>query len=324
MSSFIESKREIYRTMPGETTTLLNASVSTPQAGTIHSDIARYILITIYTVAFIGGTIGAIAMSFLLVKMNTLSVTTAVIVNLVVLHCLVLLTVPFRLYYYISQKWIFGLAFCKAVSAMMHIHMYLTLLFYIITLVIRWLIFFQWKDKVEFYRKLHAVAASATVWIVALVIVLPLFSARYGRSGDYGNNTCFTFQQELKMESVKALNYVIIATVAAITGVLLGLQVFIILKVVKKLPGSVWSHQEFWAQIKSLMFISVIIICFLPYHLFRLYYIQHMKEKQLAIYNDICLSITAISTLDLLSFVISGSRFFKQKIIMLRDKLACC
>ncbi|XP_038247858.1 probable G-protein coupled receptor 141 [Dermochelys coriacea] len=310
--------------MPGETTTLLNASVGTPQAGTIHSDIARYILITIYTVAFIGGTIGAIAMSFLLVKMNTLSVTTAAIVNLVVLHCLVLLTVPFRLYYYISQKWILGLAFCKAVSAMMHIHMYLTLLFYIITVVIRWLIFFQWKDKVEFYRKLHAVAASATVWIVALVIVLPLFSARYGMSGEYGNTTCFTFQQELKEESVKALNYVIIATVTATTCVLLGLQVFIILKVVKKLPGSVWSHQEFWAQIKSLMFISVIIVCFLPYHLFRLYYIQHMKEKQLEIYNDICLSITAISTLDLLSFVISGSRFFKQKIIMLRDKLACC
>uniref|UniRef100_A0A8C0G5J4 Probable G-protein coupled receptor 141 n=2 Tax=Chelonoidis abingdonii TaxID=106734 RepID=A0A8C0G5J4_CHEAB len=305
-----------WTTMPEETTTLPNASQP--------NDIERYALITIYIVAFIGGTIGAIAMSFLLVKMNTLSVTTAAIVNLVVLHSLLLLTVPFRLYYYISQKWIFGFAFCKAVSAMMHIHMYLTLLFYIITLIIRWLIFFQWKDKVEFYRKLHAVAASAAVWIVAIVIVLPLFVARYGNSGEYGNTTCFTFQQELKKESVKALNYVIIAVVTTITCVLLGLQVFIILKVVKKLPGSVWSHQEFWAQIKSLMFISVIIICFLPYHLFRVYYIQHIEEKQSETYNDICLSITAISCLDLLSFVIGGSRFFKQKIIMLRDKLACC
>ncbi|TFK07929.1 VPS10 domain-containing receptor SorCS1 [Platysternon megacephalum] len=310
--------------MPEETTTSLHSSVDTSQSSIIYSDSERYILITIYMVAFIGGTIGAIAMSFLLVKMNTLSVTTAAIVNLVVLHSLLLLTVPFRLHYYINQEWIFGLAFCKVVSAMMHIHMYLTFLFYIITLIIRWLIFFQWKDKVEFYRKLHAVAASATVWIAAIVIVLPLFIARYGSSGDYKNTTCFTFQQELKKNSVKALNYVIIAIVAAITCVLLGLQVFIILKVVKKLPGSVWSHQEFWAQIKSLMFISVIIICFLPYHLFRLYYIQHRKEKRLEIYNDICLSITAISCLDLLSFVISGSRFFKQKIILLRDKLACC
>ncbi|XP_034617106.1 probable G-protein coupled receptor 141 [Trachemys scripta elegans] len=314
----------MYSTMPGATTASLNASVTTTQSSNFHSDIERYILITIYTVAFIGGTIGAIAMSFLLVKMNTLSVTTAAIVNLVVLHSLLLLTVPFRLYYYINQKWIFGEGFCKAASAMMHIHMYLTFLFYIITLIIRWLIFFQWKDKLEFYRKLHAVAASATVWIAAIVIVLPLVIAQYGTSGEYKTNICFTFQQELKEESVKTLNYLLIAIVATITCVLLGLQVFIILKVVKKLPGSVWSHQEFWAQIKSLMFISVIIICFLPYHLFRLYYILHMKEEQLVMYNNICLSITAISCLDLLSFVISGSRFFKQKIIMLRDKFACC
>nr|XP_008167905.1 LOW QUALITY PROTEIN: probable G-protein coupled receptor 141 [Chrysemys picta bellii] len=314
----------MYSTMPGATTTSLNASVTTTQSSNFNSDIERYILITIYTVAFIGGTIGAIAMSFLLVKMNTLSVTTAAIVNLVVLHSLLLLTVPFRLYYYINQKWIFGEGFCKAVSAMMHIHMYLTFLFYIITLIIRWLIFFQWKDKLEFYRKLHAVAASATVWIVVIVIVLPLVIAQYGTFGEYKTNICFTFQQELGKKSVKTLNYLLIAIVATITCVLLGLQVFIILKVVKKFPGSVWSHQEFWAQIKSLMFISVIIICFLPYHLFRLYYIRHMKEEQLVMYNNICLSITAISCLDLLSFVISGNRFFKQKIIMLRDKLACC
>uniref|UniRef100_A0A8C8SXI3 Probable G-protein coupled receptor 141 n=1 Tax=Pelusios castaneus TaxID=367368 RepID=A0A8C8SXI3_9SAUR len=303
--------KEIFRTMPGETRSLESAD---------------YILITMYTVAFIGGTIGVIAMSFFLVKMNTLSMTTAAIVNLVVVHGLLLLTLPFRLYYYISQKWIFGLEFCKAVSAMMHIHMYLTFLFYIITLVNRWLIFFHLKDKMEFYRKLHAVAASAAVWVLVIVIVLPLFILRYGKEFDksYDNRTCFKFHRELEKKSVKALNYVMIIAVVCITCILLGLQVFIILKVVKNLSGSVWSHQEFWAQMKSLIFIFVIIICLLPYHLFRIYFLEHTNEAQLENYNEICLSISALSCLDLLSFVISGSHFFKQKIIMLRDKYACC
>ncbi|XP_074841588.1 putative G-protein coupled receptor 141 [Carettochelys insculpta] len=311
--------------MPGETTISQTTPVDTSPLNATHLDVPQYILITIYTTAFIGGTIGAVTMSFLLVKMNTLSVTITAIVNLVVIHSLLLLTMPFRVYYYISQKWIFGMPFCKAVSSMIHIHMYLTFLFYMITLIIRWLIFFQWKDKVEFYRKLHAVAASAAVWIAALVVVLPSFIVQYGSSGNYENGKCFNFQEELKRKSVKALNYSLITVVAAITCVLLGLQVFIILRVVKKLPGSVWSHQEFWAQIKSLMFISLIIICFLPYHIFRVYYIEHMNEdRQLQNYNEICLSVTAISCLDLLSFVISGSHFFKQKIIMLQSKLACC
>ncbi|KFQ88304.1 putative G-protein coupled receptor 141, partial [Phoenicopterus ruber ruber] len=273
-----------------------------------HTNTTSTILITAYSIAFAGGGIGSIAMSFVLVKMNTLSVTTTAIVNLVVVHNLLLFTVPFRLYYYVNQKWIFGMPFCKMVSAMVHIHMYLTFLFYVIILVIRWLIFFQWKDKVEFYRKLHAIAASAAVWVIIMVFVVPALCSQYGSSGSYDNTTCFNFQEELNQRSVKALNYSIIVAVACVTCVLLGLQIFILVKVARKLSASLWSHQEFWAQVKNLIFICVIIICFLPYHLFRAYYLQHMEGgEQLKNYNEVFLSLSALSCLDLLSFVLSGS-----------------
>ncbi|XP_059584663.1 probable G-protein coupled receptor 141 [Alligator mississippiensis] len=303
----------------------MNMPGEAPASNTTQLGIAQTILTTVYSVAFIGGVTGVIAMSFFLVKMNTLSVTTTAIVNLVVVHSLLLLTVPFRLHYYINGKWVFGLPFCKAVSATLHIHMYLTFLFYVVTLVIRWLVFFQWKDKVEFYRKLHAVGASAAVWTVVSLIVVPVFRFQYGTSGTYNNTTCFNFQEELKQGSVKVLNYIMITSVFCITCILLALQIVIILKVVKRLSGSIWSHQEFWAQIKSLIFLTVIIICFLPYHLFRIYYIQHMNEiNQLSNYNEITLSITAVSCLDLLAFVLSGSRFLKQKVMMLQNKFTCC
>ncbi|XP_010202167.2 probable G-protein coupled receptor 141 [Colius striatus] len=290
-----------------------------------HSTTMSAILITVYSVAFAGGIIGSITMSFVLVKMNTLSVTTTAIINLVVVHSLLLFTVPFRLYYYVKREWIFKMTLCKMVSAMVHIHMYLTFLFYVITLVIRWLIFFQWKDKVEFYRKLHAIAASAAVWVFVMVFVVPVLYFEYGRSGSYNYTTCFKFHKELQQESVKGLNYTIIAAVACITCVLLGLQIFILVKVSRKLSSSFWSHQEFWAQVKNLIFICVIIICFLPYHLFRAYYIQHVSDfDHLESYNEVFLSLTALSCLDLLSFVLSGSRFFKQKVGMLRSRLSCC
>ncbi|KFR09977.1 putative G-protein coupled receptor 141, partial [Opisthocomus hoazin] len=273
-----------------------------------HTNTMSTILITAYSVAFAGGGIGSITMLFVLVKMNTLSVTTTAIINLVVVHSLLLFTVPFRLHYYINKKWIFKMPVCKMVSAMVHIHMYLTFLFYVITLVIRWLIFFQWKDKVEFYRKLHAIAASAAVWVFVMVFVVPGFYFEYGRSGEYNETTCFKFHRELQQESVKALNYTIIVAVTCITCVLLGLQIFVLVKVVRKLSTSLWSHQEFWAQLKNLIFICVIIICFLPYHLFRAYYIQHVNDfEQLESYNEVFLSLTALSCLDLLSFELSGS-----------------
>ncbi|XP_014797106.1 PREDICTED: probable G-protein coupled receptor 141 [Calidris pugnax] len=283
------------------------------------------ILITAYSVAFAGGGIGSITMSFVLVKMNTLSITTTAIINLVVVHSLLLFTVPFRLHYYVSKKWVFRLPFCKLVSAMVHIHMYLTFLFYVITLVIRWLIFFQWKIKVEFYRKLHAIAASAAVWAFVMVFVVPVLYVEYGSSENYDNTTCFMFHKELKQENVKALNYTIIVIVALITCVLLGMQIFILVKVLRKLSASFWSHQEFWAQVKNLIFICVIIICFLPYHLFRAYYIRHVSAYgQLESYNEVFLSLTSLSCLDLLSFVLSGSRLFKQMVGTLRSRLPCC
>ncbi|NXK35448.1 GP141 protein, partial [Piprites chloris] len=294
--------KEDFRNMIEETG---NSSDSSPF---IPNSTMNTILIAVYSVAFAGGGIGSIMMSFVLVKMNTLSVTTTAIINLVVVHSLLLFTVPFRVHYYAKNEWVFKAPFCKMVSAMVHIHMYLTFLFYVITLVIRWLIFFQWKDKVEFYRKLHAVAASAAVWVFVIVFVVPLFHLRYGRSGSYDDTTCFKFHKELEHESVKALNYILIVAVACISCVLLGLQIFILVKVARKFSTSLWSHQEFWAQVKNLIFIWVIIICFLPYHLFRAYYILHFRDfEQLESYNEVFLSLTALSCLDLLSFVLSGS-----------------
>ncbi|NXJ78975.1 GP141 protein, partial [Trogon melanurus] len=295
--------KEDFRNMMEE-----NRNNSDSSSAFTHTDTMSAILITAYSVAFAGGGIGSITMSFVLVKMNTLSVTTTAIINLVVVHVLLLITVPFRLHYYIKKKWVFQMPFCKLVSAMVHIHMYLTFLFYVITLVIRWLIFFQWKDKVEFYRKLHAIAASAAVWIFVMVFVVPVLYFEYGRSGSYNDTTCFKFHKELEQESVKALNYTIIVAVSCITCALLGLQIFILAKVARKLSASLWSHQEFWAQVKNLIFICVIIICFLPYHFFRAYYIQHVGESgHLESYNEVFLSLTALSCLDLLSFVLSGS-----------------
>uniref|UniRef100_U3JJI1 G protein-coupled receptor 141 n=1 Tax=Ficedula albicollis TaxID=59894 RepID=U3JJI1_FICAL len=262
----------------------------------VHTGTMSAILVTVYSVAFAGGGIGSITMSFVLLKMSTLSVTTTAIINLVVVHSLLLFTVPFRLHYYVKKKWVFDMPFCK-----------------------------MWKDKVEFYRKLHAIAASAAVWVFVMVFGVPLFYFEYGRSGLYNNTTCFKFHKELQHMSVKALNYTLIVAVALISCVLLGLQVLILVKVARKFSTSLCSHQEFWAQIKNLIFIWVIIILFLPYHLFRAYYIQHVSDfDQLESYNEVFLSLTALSCLDLLSFMLSGSRFFKQNVGILHRRLPCC
>lgn len=285
-------------------------------------------LTSLYCVVLIGGLVGVISILFLLVKMNTRSVTTTAVVNLVVVHSVFLLTVPFRLTYLIKNTWSFGLPFCKFVSAMLHIHMYLTFLFYVVILVIRYLIFFKRKDKVEFYRKLHAVAASTGLWLLVLVIMVPLIVSQYGSYEEYEEQDCFKFHKELVRTYVQVINYLIVTVVIATGMVLLAFQVFVTMSMVRKIRHSLLSHQEFWAQVKNLFFIGVIVICFLPYQFFRIYYLYTVAHSSdcnntIAFYNEIFLSVTAISCFDLLLFVLGGSHWFKQKIIDLWNCLLC-
>ncbi|XP_067325609.1 probable G-protein coupled receptor 141 [Anolis sagrei] len=303
-------------TMAEEKGMLLNInSTQSPVTTSSYDRILNPVLITIYTVVFIGGVCGVIRMSSLLMKMNALSVTTTAIINLVAIHSLFLVTVPFRLYYYSTGDWIFQIFFCKLVSIMVHLHMYLTFLFYVIILVTRCLIFFKKKDKVEFYRNLHAVAMSTAVWFLTLVAIGPVMYLWYGKRGEYSNNKCFIFHQELEVSAVKVVNYILIVIMIVITCALLGLQVFMLQKVVKMISGSIFLHQEFRAQLKSLIFVLVSIFCFLPHHLFRIYYIQHWNKKPyLTIYNEVFLSITALSCLDLFSFVIGEMKLLRPKI----------
>ncbi|KAM4873771.1 putative G-protein coupled receptor 141 [Thomomys bottae] len=284
-------------------------------------------LTRLYSVVLLGGLVGIVSILFWLVKMNSRSVTTTAVVNLVVVHGVFLLTVPFRLTYLIQGTWVFGLPFCKFVSAMLHVHMYLTFLFYVVILVIRYLTFFKGKDKVEFYRKLHAVAASVALWVLVLVIVVPVVVSQYGNHEEYDEHHCFRFHKELARDYVQVVNYMIVVFVIAAAALLLGFQVFLTVSMVKRLRHSLLSHQEFWAQLKNLVFIAIILICFLPYQIFRIYYLYvvgHSNDCNHSFYNEIFLSVTAVSCCDLLLFVLGGSRWFKQKIIDLWNCLLCC
>ncbi|XP_057589107.1 probable G-protein coupled receptor 141 [Hippopotamus amphibius kiboko] len=285
-------------------------------------------LTRLYFVVLIGGLVGIVSILFLLVKMNTRSVTTTAVINLVVVHSAFLLTVPFRLTYLIRHTWTFGLTFCRFVSAMLHIHMYLTFLFYVVILVIRYLIFFKHKDKVEFYRKLHAVAASTALWLLVIIIVVPLVVSQYGIHEGYDQHHCFKFHKELAHTHVQVINYMIVIVVAVIAVSLLVFQSIIMVPMVRKLRHSLLSHQEFWAQLKNLFFIGIILVCFLPYQFFRIYYLYTVANSSdcndtVAFYNEIFLSVTAISCFDLLLFVLGGSHWFKQKIINLWNCLLC-
>ncbi|KAJ8406905.1 hypothetical protein AAFF_G00291810 [Aldrovandia affinis] len=180
-------------------------------------------LVTMYTVVLVGGII-SIALMINILKSNVQSVTTMAVLNLIVVHLLFLLTVPFRIYFFVTGLWKLTWSFCKVVSGMVHAHMYIAFIFYVVILVIRYLSFFRGRDRVEFHRRVHALFASLTIWAIVLIVVLPIFAVTYGASEDVNDNTCFSFAGELENSAVATLNYLVIAVVVLITLLLTGCQ----------------------------------------------------------------------------------------------------
>ncbi|XP_051552821.1 probable G-protein coupled receptor 141 [Myxocyprinus asiaticus] len=275
----------------------------------------RIALRFLYIFIFVGGTLNVVLMSCLLQSQRRLSFTKVSVINLIAVHAVFLFTVPFRIYYYYeeSSSWRLGMYMCKIVSVMIHAHMYLAFIFYVFLLIVRYVEHSRKQQKLEFHRLLHATIASATVWIVILGILLPPTLINYG-SMQNDTTQCFHFGDALKIPAVKTLNYVICILVMLIWSVLVFFQIYFLLFVSKKFGKGKFQYQEFRAQLKNVVFLLVVFLCFLPYQAFRIYYVSlivtgnYDEDFRLKYGNEIFLAVTAFSCLDMIFFSVGDIR----------------
>lgn len=262
------------------------------------SDRLRSILITLYSIDLAGGTLGVLVMAHQLIQRKSQSVMIIIIINLLVLHTLLLLSIPFRLSYYISQEWKFGTFTCKLVSATIYLHMYTTFTFYVAIIVIR---LFQLE-----FNKCYTTIWVTTVWMLGALVIAPVFLSYYGTSRTYPSSQCFQFQQEMEEMPMVVLNYCLIGVLLAVCVLLTIIQLYVMCRLTVKYWPDINSHVEFRAQAKSFFFTLVTIVCFTPHHVFRVYYIQNFhldKDHKLLPYDEIFLAVTTMSCLDMLCFL---------------------
>lgn len=256
------------------------------------------VLIVLYIINLAGGTLGVIMMSRQLFQRRSQSVMTLMIISLLVLHTFMLLSIPFRLSYYILGEWKFDMFACRLASAIIYLHMYATFAFYVVIIVARLL-------RLEF-RKCYTTTWVGTVWLLGALVITPVLLSYYGTSKPYKPSKCFQFHRELLEAPMMMANYCLIGILVATCAVLTVIQLTVIYRVAVKYWPDINSHVEFRAQAKSFFFILVTLVCFMPHHVFRVYYIQNYnldKEHELLPYNEAFLALTTMCCLDMLCFV---------------------
>ncbi|KAM6908810.1 putative G-protein coupled receptor 141 [Lycodopsis pacificus] len=259
------------------------------------------VLLVIYSVVLVIGTVSLCLMMHIM-KSSTASITSIAVFNLIFTHFVFLLTVPFRIYYYATHQWSLGRGCCKVVSGMIHIHMYMSFIFYVIILITRLMMFYHKVERVASLQKMHALVVSAVVWVVVLVIVPCIMHFAYGKAkNQYHNSTtiCFKFGSHIGPTG-KVFNYIISTVIIVVATVLTALQANALRVLYRKHREVCTSQQDFGAQLKSLCFALIMVVCFIPYHMFRLYYLEHVNMQNI---NEVFLSLTTFNCLDVLTFL---------------------
>ncbi|XP_004629724.1 probable G-protein coupled receptor 141 [Octodon degus] len=266
----------------------------------------RVILIILYSVVLLGGTTGMVLMSCMMSKRSSQSVIATFVLNIIALHSILLVSLPFRVSYYFSATWSLGSFACRLVSSIIYSHMYFTFVFYVAIVILRLLIYFK-KLQVQQLKKHYAVALSIIIWTVGGLIFLTVFFLQYGTDPSHSKQQrCFEFYRDLKRKEIIVINYSMIVTMMITVVILFLLQLVVIFQLIKALWPDMWAHQEFRAQIKSFFFVLVIVVCFIPHHVFRVHFIQNYSEREnskLVLYNEICVALTTVCCLDMLCFV---------------------
>ncbi|XP_064025684.1 probable G-protein coupled receptor 141 [Pogoniulus pusillus] len=282
---------------------LIQQNLSSNETMQDTSERLHTILIALYIIDLAGGTLGAIMMAHQLFQRRSQSTMTIIISSLLVLHILMLLSIPFRLSYYISREWKFGWLACQLTSAIIYIHMYTTFTFYVAIITIR-------LFRLEFKRCCTA-AWVAAVWLLAALVITPVLLSYYGTSNSYRSSECFQFHKEMEKVAMVIINYCLIGILVSVCAGLTVIQLSVIYRLAVKYWPDINSHAEFRAQAKSFFFILVTLVCFIPHHVFRVYYIQNLhldKDRKLLPYNEFFLALTTMCCLDMLCFLAGIAR----------------
>uniref|UniRef100_H2LRU0 G protein-coupled receptor 141 n=1 Tax=Oryzias latipes TaxID=8090 RepID=H2LRU0_ORYLA len=281
--------------------TLMTLNSMQPQRSTDY----HTALVAIYSVVLLSGTV-SLSLMMHAMKDSPLSTTSVAVLNLIFAHFIFLCTVPFRIYYYAVETWYLSSHWCRMVSAMIHMHMYMSFALYVIILLSRLLTFYNRDTQVSSFKRIHAVIASVVVWIIVLVSVPCGILYSYGKGGTDSNGSmlsnqntsCFKFGKY--MENFKEVNYTVSALIIVVALLLTMLQANILRVLYRKYQKKSSSQQDFGAQLKSFFFALIMVICFVPYHIFRMYYLEHIDMEDI---NEVLLSLTTFNCLDMLTFL---------------------
>lgn len=244
------------------------------------SDDFKYPLYSsIFSIVFVVGLLfNMVAVYIFVCTLKLRNETTTYMINLVVSDSLFVLSLPFRIFYFIKRNWLFGSVLCKISVALFYTNMYGSILFLTCISVDRFLAIVHPFRSQNIRTKRNAKLACCVVWVMVLSGSIPtgfLLDTTSPQNINSSSNFCFENYSKKQWKTELSKVVVFIETVGFIIPLMLN--VFCSVMVLRTLrdPRTISRGGSLnKAKILRMIIVHLLIFCFcfIPYNVNLMFY----------------------------------------------------
>lgn len=257
---------------------------SAPDDCNINDDFKYTLYSTVFSLVFVFGLLfNLVAIYIFACTIKIRNETTTYMINLAVSDLLFVLTLPFRIFYFINQTWPFGKIQCKLSVALFYTNMYGSILFLTCISVDRFLAIVYPLSSRTLRTKRNAKIVCCCVWLVVLSGSLPtgfMLETTANSTASLSNSStnrqyCFENYSEKQWQSKLSKVVVFIETVGFVIPFLINLVCSI--KVLRTLQNPQTLSRGGQLNKKKVLRMIVVHLltfcfCFIPYNFNLVFY----------------------------------------------------
>ncbi|XP_069492608.1 probable G-protein coupled receptor 34 isoform X2 [Ambystoma mexicanum] len=240
---------------------------------TINEQSLNGVLAASYTITFIIGLTGnSLALYVFLCihkKRNSIQVY---LLNVAIADLLLIICLPFRIMYHVTQSWTLGVTFCKVVGNLFYMNMYISIILLGLISMDRYAKVTRALQRHKMSRSKCSIYICSALWTISAAAVIPMVAHNLAK--EQKQSMCFHYRLR---ETWKAIfNYFlvilfwIVFVLLIVSYVKIAKSLFHISRERAHLPNSVKYNRT---ARKSFVVLFIFTLCFAPYHAFRFFYI---------------------------------------------------
>lgn len=262
-------------------------STAPSQSCNINGDAMRIPLAFFYSLFFLFGLVGNLLALWVFLRVQTKKNSVRVfLINVALADLLLVICLPFRVLYHANHNtWTLGPVMCRVVGNAFYMNMYISITLLGLISVDRYLKIHRSTSRKRFMRGRWSYVACGAFWSIAIVCTIILISITKHKD----ENKCFHYRKMNSMGlacfkySLVALFWLVYASLV-ISYVKIGKMLQRASKDKPDLPNA---HKYGQTARKSFFVLFLFTVCFVPYHIVRIFYIASQISDISCAWQDV-------------------------------------